>query len=206
MERDGDANTGASWGGGAIDSPDAESTDYAQFVTLVPLHMGAVLRVAAALIGPADAEDAAQEAMLRGWQAWPAMRNPAAARGWLLRITVNVCKDWQRGRYGTHKRLDLPLRDDASVIEPALLDADPGASDAAASLDLRAALNELHPELRMVVLLRHYVGMDSNEIGAALGIPPGTVRTRLRRALTLLRERLSQSGRWPSAYTQEGGR
>ncbi|HEX6796175.1 MAG TPA: sigma-70 family RNA polymerase sigma factor [Ktedonobacterales bacterium] len=171
--------------------------------------MGAVLRLTGALVGRDDAEDAAQEAMLRAWQAWPTLRDPSVARGWLLRIAANVCKDWQRGRFGTRRRTNLPLIEGEGDEALAVLDGDPGASDAAASLDLRAAVNALAPELRLVVALRHYAGMDATEIGAALSIPPATVRTRLRRALLALRERLVRSGQsqFPSAYRwDEGGR
>jgi RNA polymerase sigma-70 factor, ECF subfamily len=195
-------DAGSHWtaaGGPAVDQ---------QFLVLVPLHMGAVVRLTGALVGRDDAEDAAQEAMLRAWQAWPTLRDPSVARGWLLRIAANVCKDWQRGRFGTRRRTNLPLieGDGAGDEALALLDGDPGASDAAASLDLRAAVNALPAELRVVVALRHYAGMDATEIGAALGIPPATVRTRLRRALLALRERLEGPGRLPSAYHWEGGR
>lgn len=193
--------------------PAVSRADDQRFLALVPLHMGAVIRLAAALVGRDDAEDAAQEAMLRAWQAWPSLRDPSVARGWLLRIAANVCKDWQRGRFGTNRRLNLPLEPSAgdntgageADLALAVLGGDPGASDAAASLDLRAAVNALPPELRVVVALRHYAGMDATEIGAALGIPPATVRTRLRRALLALRERLERPGRLPSAYQREGG-
>jgi RNA polymerase sigma-70 factor (ECF subfamily) len=200
-ERGADADDGTPRG-----TPSATTADHDKFVELVPLHMGAVLRVTAALVGMADAEDAAQEAMLRGWQAWPTLRNPAAARGWLLRIAVNVCKDWQRGRFGTRRRMDEPLRDEDSFPGYALARADPGGSDATAALDLRAAINMLDAELREVVLLRHYAGLDSNEIGAALALPPATVRSRLRRALGLLRERLTGPGMHPHGAQREGGR
>ena len=191
------------------------SDDRDQFVALIPLHMGAMLRLAAALVGIADAEDAAQEAVLRGWQAWPALRDRASARTWLLSITVNLCKDWHRGRYGTRRRFDEPLRDDRdyapydAVGALALIGADPGASDAAAALDLRQAINTLDVDARVLIALRHYAGMDSSEIGALLGMPPATVRTRLRRALAALRERLrgpQSSG--PTSYSSyaEGGR
>jgi RNA polymerase sigma-70 factor (ECF subfamily) len=171
---------------------------------LAPEHVRAAVRLAGALVGRDDAEDATQEALLRAWQAWPMLQNPAAAHGWLLRITANVCKDWQRGRFGTRHRHDTPLAEDDDG--PALLGGDPGASDAAASLDLRAAVNALEPGLRIVVVLRHYAGLDATEIGAALGMPPATVRTRLRRALALLRERLRGPGYWPPSYTSQGGR
>jgi DNA-directed RNA polymerase specialized sigma24 family protein len=50
------------------------------FAAIVPMHAPAMLRVATALIGPADAEDAVQEAAMRAWQAWATLRNPDAAR------------------------------------------------------------------------------------------------------------------------------
>jgi DNA-directed RNA polymerase specialized sigma24 family protein len=69
-----------------------------EFIALIPLYVEAVVRVAAAMVGPAEAEDVAQEALLRGWQAWPTLRDRTAVRSWLLRIAANVCKDWLRGR------------------------------------------------------------------------------------------------------------
>jgi DNA-directed RNA polymerase specialized sigma24 family protein len=101
--------------------------------------------------------------------------------------------------------MDEPLRAALLVAGYALAGVDPGGSDAAAALDLRAAINMLDAELREVVLLRHYAGLDSNEIGAALALPPATVRSRLRRALGLLRERLSESGTHWTGAQREGG-
>lgn len=170
----------------------APSMDDTDFSAIIPLYATAILRVAAALVGPADAEDAAQEAITRGWQAWPTLRDTSAARSWLLRITVNVCRDWQRGRFGTRRRLTEPLYDDEAA-PLALLGGDPGASDHAHALDLRGAIGTLDEDLRLVVVLRYYSGMDATEVGAILGIPPATVRTRLRRALRVLRGQMSTS-------------
>ena len=181
----------------AHDSHDADAAgcstadaDDAEFASVIPQHATAILRVAAALVGPADAEDAAQEAITRGWQAWPTLRDKAAVRSWLLRITVNVCRDWQRGRFGTRRRLTEPLSEN-DVLPPALLGGDPGASDHANALDLRGAIDILSDDLRLVVVLRYYSGMDATEVGAILGIPPATVRTRLRRALRELRSHMT---------------
>jgi RNA polymerase sigma-70 factor, ECF subfamily len=170
--------------------------DAASFAVLVPRHTAAMLHVAASLVGMDDAEDAAQEAIMRAWQAWPALREESAARSWLIAITVNVCRQWRRGAYGRHARMTRPLPQNEETGEEllALLHADPGASDHLGSLDLRAAVNQLRPELRLVVALRYYAGLDATEIGAALGIPPATARTRLRRALELLRTHLRISG------------
>lgn len=160
------------------------------FCALVDAHATTLTRVAAALVGASDAEDAAQEAVVRAWRAWPELRDRAAARAWLISITINVCRDWLRGRFGARLRLTESLSGD----EPraiAQLDSDPGASDHAAALDLRHAITTLDDDLRVIVALRYYTGMDSTTIGAALGMPAATVRTRLRRALGLLRDQLS---------------
>jgi RNA polymerase sigma-70 factor, ECF subfamily len=165
-------------------------TDDEHFAALVPPLTPAMLRVAAALLGPADAEDAAQEAVTRAWQSWSTLRDPNAVRPWLLRITVNVCRQWHRGRFGTRRRLTEPLPEEEETPAFALLGADPGASDATAALDLRQAVNALPEDLRLVVVLRYYGGMDATEVGAALSMPPATVRTRLKRALAMLRDQL----------------
>lgn len=160
------------------------------FATIVQPHLGSMLRVAAALVGRADAEDAAQEAIVRAWQSLGELRDRAAMHTWLLRITVNVCHDWQRGRFGTRRRLDASLDEADTSASLALMGDDPGASDHAGALDLRQAIACLEEPLRLVIALRYYAGMDASEIGAALNVPPATIRTRLRRALTLLRQHL----------------
>ena len=172
-----------------------------------------VLRVAATLVGVDDAEDAAQEAILRAWRHWGELRDPAAVRPWLLRITVNVCRQWRRGGFGARLRQTLPLTAEQMDLIAAL-DADPGASDHTGALDLRATVNHLPAQMRLIVALRYYGDMDASEIGAALGIPASTVRTRLSRALDLLRERLgARESRSPAPSTSsetssqpEGGR
>jgi RNA polymerase sigma-70 factor (ECF subfamily) len=186
---------------GKTDSP--ATTNGADFATLVPPHTPAMLRVAAALVGSADAEDATQEAIMRAWQSWASLRDPHAARPWLLSITVNVCRQWRRGGFGRRQRLNQPLSD--QIVEQITTFADdPGASDHAAALDLRHAINSLPDDLRAIVVLRYYGGMDATEIGTALSLASATVRTRLRRAMSMLRERLQGIDAQCDAATQEG--
>lgn len=166
--------------------------DAADYAALAAPHVATLLRVATALVGADDAEDAAQEALLRGWQAWETLREPEALRAWLVRIAVNVCRQWHRGRFGTARRSALPLAEAVLVGVPDLPESDPGGDAYAGALDLRRALAALDEESRLVVTLRYYAGMDSTAIGAALGMPPPTVRTRLRRALALLRDQLAE--------------
>ncbi len=179
--------------------------DEQSFALLVPPLTPAVLRVAAALVGTADAEDAAQEAILRAWQAWPTLRDPQSLRPWLLRITVNVCRGWLRRRIGTHRRMTEPLPDEDPSLPGMLLEAGPGTQSHTAELDLYQALRELPDELRLIVTLRYFGGMDATEIGQALDMPPSTVRTRLRRALGHLRQRLFTPDERPIIRPGEGG-
>jgi RNA polymerase sigma-70 factor (ECF subfamily) len=163
--------------------------DEGGFAAKVVPHTSAMLRVAASLVGVSDAEDAAQEAILRAWQAWPRLRDHSAVRAWLLRITVNVCQQWLRGELGKRKRFNSPLLPENAEWLPAL-DGDPGDSDHAAALDLRRALARLSPELRTVITLRYYGGMSAEEIGEALSHPTRTIHRRLREAYDQLRDHL----------------
>ncbi|HEX8997425.1 MAG TPA: RNA polymerase sigma factor [Ktedonobacterales bacterium] len=177
----------------------SRADDLGEFAALLEANAATLTRVAAALVGVADAEDAAQEAVVRAWRSWSALRERTAARSWLITITINVCRDWLRGRFGAHLRLTESLTGAGDEPRPiAQLDADPGASDYAAALDLRHAIGNLDEDLRTLVALRYYAGMDSTTIGAALGMPAATVRTKLRRALRLLRDQLS-GAQYPAA-------
>ncbi|MBA3826993.1 MAG: RNA polymerase sigma factor [Ktedonobacterales bacterium] len=175
--------------------------DQARYAPCVMPHLPWLIRAAAALVGMADAEDAAQEALLRAWHAWPALRDEAAVRLWLLRIVSHVCLDWQRGRFGTERERTAFWRDD--LPESLALLGDAGSSDHTARLDLRQAVTALDTPLRVVVILRFYAGLNATEIGAMLAIPTGTVRSRLRRALTLLRDSIIPLASTPQHAAQE---
>jgi RNA polymerase sigma-70 factor (ECF subfamily) len=190
--------------------PDQQGERASDFAPLVTPHLTAMLRVARAMVGTDDAEDAAQEAVTRAWQRRAELRDPAAARSWLLRITVNVCHNWRRDHHTPTGRLALPLSDDpppssdprASIFSGA---SDPGASDHAHRLDLRQAIARLDTEHQHLIALRYYAELDATEIGTLLGVPAATVRTRLRRALTLLRAQLKGAYRDLAAPAREKG-
>jgi RNA polymerase sigma-70 factor (ECF subfamily) len=163
--------------------------DYERFAPLVTPHTATMTRIAAAFVGIPDAEDAAQEALMRAWRAWPQLREADAVRAWLMQITVNVCRTWRARGLGLRQGAtdltsyaSLPLDD----IPSATLDA----NDHINALDLRQALLTLSADLRQVITLRFFIGMDSTEIGELLGEPPATIRSRLRRAVIQLRHAL----------------
>lgn len=160
------------------------------FASLVTPHLMAMLRVARVMVGADDAEDVAQEAVTIAWRRRADLRDTAAMRAWLLRITVNTCHNWRRARNNPAERYTLSLTEEP-LLPQGLYASDPGASDHAIRLDLRQAIAGLEAESQQLIALRYFAGLDSTEIGALLGIPAATARTRLRRALILLRERLS---------------
>lgn len=166
-----------------------------EFEGLVTPHLTAMLRVTRVMVGADDAEDLAQEAVTSAWRRWDGLREAGAARAWLLRITANTCLNWRRAHNIPTGRYALSLEDVPQAERQAISRADdPGASDHARRLDLRQALAALDAESQRLIALRYFAGLDSTEIGAALDVPPATVRTRLRRALGLLRQRLDGHG------------
>lgn len=158
------------------------------FVAVLKAAMTDALRMATALVGFSEAEDVVQEATERAWRGRANLRDPAALRPWWLRIVYTTCLNWYRGE-GSRLRRTLSL-DVGGITALMYSAANPGDSDHAALLDLYSAINHLDDLARPVIILRYFVGMDSATIGAVLQIPAPTVRTRLRKALALLRNQL----------------
>jgi RNA polymerase sigma-70 factor (ECF subfamily) len=131
----------------------------------------------------ADAQDLVQEVLLRLRRGLETYK-PGSLEGWLSRITTNAFVDEVRRR---KRRATVPLPDDADRV-PA---AGPGVEDtlAAASLpeEIQAALRALPEEYRVAVVLCDVVGLTYEEIADQLGVPIGTVRSRIHRGRASLR-------------------
>lgn len=151
------------------------------------MHLAAAYR-AAMLFGPgADAEDVVQTAFLKAHQALPRFDNGAAFRPWLLRIVINEAKN--AARSAGRRR--------AATVRLAGLDAGPGTVDpldSALSADRRrellAAVHTLPAAQQRVIACRFFLDLDERATAAALGLPVGTVKSRVHRALRRLRARL----------------
>jgi RNA polymerase sigma factor (sigma-70 family) len=143
-------------------------------------------RLAGYLLGDAsEAEDAVQEALTRSWQAWGSLRDKDRFEPWFDRILVNICRDKLRKRRGA--RLE-ELNDDLAVyIE------DPFRA-ALAKAEVERILHVLNPDQRIVVGLRYWRDLSLQQIADLLGLPLGTVQSRLHYALRALREEIERTG------------
>ncbi len=164
------------------------------FHELVDRHAPRLYRMAVSLCGnAADAEDVLQEAFTGAYRGLGRFEARSSVKTWLSRILVTQAALWRRRGRGRRDVMPLtsltrPGEEGGELPIPA-----PGPGPAAEvdyRIDLRAALQTLSPEHREVVTLREIDGLSYEEIARVLGVPRGTVESRLHRARAELRERL----------------
>ena len=139
----------------------------------------------------AVAEEQVQEALLSAWRGIRGFRLGRPLKPWLLRILVNSVLSHQRRRVLSTVNLDGngPDMPEAPTSNPAeTLDALEN------RLELRRAIARLSPDHRRVVALRYFAGLTVPEVARALGVREGTAKSRLHRALAILRQQLDESG------------
>ena len=158
---------------------------------LLARHLDASYRLAAVILDdPVEAEDAVHDAAAAAWRSRSRLRDPGAFDAWFTRIVVNQCRDRLRAR---QRRRVLHLRSTpASPPDRAAPDTSDLTADRAA---LAGALGVLEPDEQIVVVLRFWRDLTAEQIAERVGIPTGTVKSRLHRAL----------GRMRTALTSEDG-
>jgi RNA polymerase sigma-70 factor (ECF subfamily) len=165
---------------------DAMAGDKSAFAALVERLRGPLIGFVTGLVGRRDdAEELAQEALLVAWQKLPGLREPAHVGGWIYRIAERLALAHVRRPRMVPLDADPPAR---ACDDDARADAD------AALVALLAAVTRLSEPHREVIARKHFAGASGEEIAAQLGIPPGTVRSRLSRAYAELRAILEPSG------------
>ena len=141
-------------------------------------------RLAGFLLGDArEAEDATQDALARAWRQRSSLRSLEAAQAWFDRILVNVCRDRLRRRRPRVRWADMD-----EGVSPA---ADPFAALLARDAVVRA-MTGLQIDHRIVLVLRYWADLPVDAIAVRIGIPPGTVKSRLHYALRALRVALEE--------------
>ncbi|HET7291647.1 MAG TPA: sigma-70 family RNA polymerase sigma factor [Vicinamibacteria bacterium] len=150
------------------------------------VHLPELVRVALRLAGDrSDADDLVQETFLQAWRSFDRFAPGTNCRAWLFRILILVAHG-QRRRNGRARGLALDDLPDAAV---AVEDHTP---DYFTREHLLVAFHSLAEEQRLVVQLADVEGLRYREVAEALGIPVGTVMSRLSRARSLLRRRLAE--------------
>ena len=149
-------------------------------------HLDAAYNLARWL-APIDAEDIAQDAMLRAFRAFDGFRG-GDAKAWLLAIVRNCCRN---AGAEARRRSHAPLpEDDAGTIVSDDADPEARAVRASESRRVNAAIALLPNEFREVLILREMEEMSYREIAETTGAPIGTVMSRLARARAMLKEKL----------------
>jgi len=136
--------------------------------------------------GPWDAQDLYQETWLKAYRAIKSYSDQRSFEAWLTRICVNTYKDQLR-----HKKLAFFLNLSTNEEQQAILDNLPAPQQADYS-EVREAVNTLSEPLRLAVLLYYFHGRSVGQAAEALGIPVGTVKSRLSKARSLLKEVLEE--------------
>jgi RNA polymerase sigma-70 factor (ECF subfamily) len=154
------------------------SGDRAAFAALVERHERRVYNLALRMTGrEEDARDAAQEAFLTVLRKLSSFRGEAAFTTWLHRVTVNACYDLLRKR----QRAPLLERGDEDLPAPEPPPEPDHAETMSLSIDVQRALMEVPQDFRAVMILHDVQDLPHEEVAAILGIPVGTVKSRLHR-------------------------
>ena len=175
----------------------ARHGDVSAFEALVRAHQEVSFRTAWIASGGADdAEDAAQEGFMKAFAALPRFRPNAPFRPWLLTIVANEARNRRRS---ANRREALALRAPAATAGGVAVEPSPEA--AILAIERRRALldavNRLPDADREVVAFRYLLELSEAETAAALGVPVGTAKSRLFRALNRLRAMISTAEAQP---------
>lgn len=124
-----------------------------------------------------EAEDLAQEAMVRVYERWDRVREADSPAAYLYRVAVNLRRSsWRRAAVALRHRVPPPVQEEPDVV-------------ALRRQEILTALRSPPLAQREALLLVEWMGMSSEEAGRVLGIAPGSVRGRVHRARLALRER-----------------
>lgn len=171
----------------------ARAGDEAAFRWLLDRYRARVVRLAAHILRrEGEAEDVAQEAFLRAFRRLPSFRGEGRFSAWLFGITVRLCLDRRRSARWAREVPEEAAPPPLSVFAPSPAEA------ADTRLLVETLLDRLSPPMRAALVLREMEGLEYDEIAATLGIPIGTVRSRLYAARAQFR------ALWTAALKEEG--
>ena len=166
----------------------AMTGDHDAFSELARISIGRLYVIARLILrDDAKAEDATQDALFAAWRHIRGLRDPDRFDAWLRRLLVNACyreagRSQRRGSLEVHvQELDAP-EPDSSL-------------DFADRDQVERGFRHLDTDQRAVLVLHYYLGLSLDEAADVLGVPPGTVRSRLHRATVAMRAALDADAR-----------
>ena len=156
------------------------------FRRLADSHLGDAYRLARLILRDSvEAEDAVHDAFVSAWTKWPTLRDPDRFVPWFDRIVVNTCRNRMRSRWRWNTQSDV---EDLSL-------ATEDSSSAVLDRELvGAAFVHLDVDDRIVLALRYYRDLQVDDIAELLDVRPGTVKSRIHRALGRLRTMMQAQG------------
>jgi RNA polymerase sigma-70 factor (ECF subfamily) len=173
----------------------AQNGDRGAFTALATTIYGRLHRIAFTILrDPHLAEDATQQTMLKVWTQLPRLRSPERFDGWVHRALVNSCmNEGSKARklipdLGLHTEQAVALDEIGVVLDREQLD---------------RGFERLSVEHRTVLVLVYYADLPQEVVAEALGVPVGTVKSRLHRATSRLRAELEADLRVPAPSRQE---
>lgn len=163
------------------------SGDRDAFGTLASRVLPRLVGAAGLILGRPDlAEDAAQECLVRAWRDLPSLRDPDRFDAWLYRVLLRACQDEvRRLRRGSASSIAVDLPRFTSDQSTLVADRDA----------IAMGLRRIDPDHRTVLILRYYLDLSYEEMAVAIGVPVGTVKSRVNRALPALRAALAANER-----------
>jgi RNA polymerase sigma-70 factor (ECF subfamily) len=171
----------------------AQAGDAEAFTRLIERRQDALYRTAWAILrNDADASDGLQEACVSAWRDVRRLRDPERFEAWLTRILVNRCRTIIRTRRrATIREIDVEAADTQATRA-----ARPGEPETIAELDaIRRSFTRLDPDQRTLIALYYVDDRSISEVAAILGVPDGTVKSRLSRARSALARALAREER-----------
>ncbi|MBS4024932.1 MAG: sigma-70 family RNA polymerase sigma factor [Clostridia bacterium] len=173
----------------------SQQGDQKAFEQLIIKYEKKVYTIAYRMMGNhEDASDLAQEAFIKVFRSIKSFRGEASFSTWIYHVVANVCRDQLRKQKVKVNSLDEPVAYEGERLEKQLQDSGKSPEEKLEENELKAYLqrliNQLPDEYRLVLVLREFMDFSYEEIAGELNITMGTVKSRLNRARTILKNKL----------------